>query len=98
MLLSFVRATLISVFAVLLIAVHVASDAAQGSFAHFDEQARAGEKLNVVFFGASLTWGANASDPNLTSYRARIAQRFEVAYPKAHFHFYDAAIGGTNSP
>ena len=33
----------------------------------------------------------------MTSYRARIAERLENAYPKAHFKFWDAALGGTNS-
>lgn len=66
-------------------------------FAALEKRARAGEKLNVIFFGASLTWGANASDPTLTSYRAQVARRFEAAYPKAHFKFWDAAIGGTGS-
>jgi lysophospholipase L1-like esterase len=67
------------------------------SFSHFDQRARAGDHLNVVFFGASLTWGANASDPMLTSYRGLIVQRLESTYPKAHFKFWDAAIGGTGS-
>ena len=72
--------------------LHAAAD-----FADFARRAEAGQRLNVVFFGASLTWGANATDPQLTSYRARIGQRLEQAYPKAHFTFWDAAIGGTNS-
>jgi lysophospholipase L1-like esterase len=67
------------------------------SFAQFDQRARAGERLNVVFFGASLTWGSNANDPNRTSYRALVADRLEQAYPEARFKFYDAAIGGTGS-
>lgn len=66
-------------------------------FAAFDRRAKAGEHLTVVFFGASLTWGANASDPIETSYRAQTARKFEAAYPKARFRFYDAAIGGTGS-
>ena len=33
----------------------------------------------------------------LTSYRADVARRLEEAYPKAHFTFWDAAIGGTGS-
>jgi lysophospholipase L1-like esterase len=74
-----------------------AARAAAPSFGDFDRRARDGERLNVVFFGASLTWGANASDPQLTSYRALVGQRLEAAYPKAHFKFYDAAIGGTGS-
>jgi lysophospholipase L1-like esterase len=71
--------------------------AATPSFEDFDRRAREGEHLSVVFFGASLTWGANASDPQLTSYRALVGQRLEAAYPKAHLKFYDAAIGGTGS-
>ena len=66
-------------------------------FKEFDRRAKAGERLSVVFFGASLTWGANASDPQQTSYRALVAQRLEQAYPQAHFKFWDAAIGGTGS-
>lgn len=67
------------------------------SFAQFDQRAKAGEHLNVVFFGASLTWGSNATDPQLTSYRARVSQQMTAAYPQAHFTFWDAAIGGTSS-
>jgi len=67
------------------------------SFAVFDKRAKAGEHLTVVFFGCSLTWGANASDPQLTSYRADVAQDLTDYYPNAHFTFRDAAIGGTNS-
>ncbi len=67
------------------------------SFSEFDRRAKAGEQLNVAFFGASLTWGANATDPQLTSYRAQFADRLTAAYPKAHFKFLDGAIGGTGS-
>ena len=74
-----------------------AASAATSDFAAFDRAARHGDRLTVVFFGASLTWGANASDQANTSYRARIAERLEAEYPKAHFRFYDAAIGGTGS-
>ena len=73
------------------------SDGTTPSFADFDRRAQQGERLNVVFFGASLTWGANASDPLLTSYRGVVARRLEEAYPQARFHFWDAAIGGTGS-
>ena len=75
----------------------VAAQPRSPSFADFDRRARAGEHLNVVFFGASLTWGANASDPNRTSYRAVVARRLEEKYPQARLKFHDAAIGGTGS-
>ncbi|MCY3023352.1 MAG: SGNH/GDSL hydrolase family protein [Planctomycetota bacterium] len=85
----------------LLFAVTCAAMSAEGerspAFKEFDRRAKAGERLIVVFFGASLTWGANASDPQLTSYRALIGRRLEEAYPQARFRFYDAAIGGTGS-
>jgi lysophospholipase L1-like esterase len=68
-----------------------------GDFALFDRRAQEGEALNVVFFGGSLTWGAQASDPQLTSYRALVSQRLGEHYPKAHFTFWDAAVGGTGS-
>lgn len=66
-------------------------------FTQFDQRAQDGERLSVVFLGGSLTWGGNASDPQLTSYRARFSQKLRERYPKAHFTFWDAAIGGTNS-
>ena len=68
-----------------------------GDFSEFDKRARAGERLSVAFFGGSLTWGARCTDPQLTSYRALISQRLREFYPKAHFTFWDAAVGGTGS-
>ncbi|MFA6293503.1 MAG: SGNH/GDSL hydrolase family protein, partial [Victivallales bacterium] len=67
------------------------------SFAEFDRKAKAGENLSVVFFGGSLTWGANASDPLKTSFRGLMGKYLTEKYPKAHFSFHDAAIGGTGS-
>lgn len=67
------------------------------SFARFDAAARAGERLTVAFFGASLTWGSNATDPVRTSYRARVAEKLEARYPEARFTYIDGAIGGTGS-
>jgi lysophospholipase L1-like esterase len=88
-----------AVLLILLAVLGLLQPAAGGdaSFQDFDRRATAGAALTVVFFGASLTWGANASDPQLTSYRALVAQRLEHDYPAAHFRFYDAAIGGTGS-
>lgn len=55
--------------------------------------ARAGDRLNVVFFGASLTWGANASDPVETSYRAVMGDRFEQHYPADRIDLVDLMDG-----
>jgi lysophospholipase L1-like esterase len=70
---------------------------AGASLAEFDRRAREQEPLNVVFFGGALTWGANASDPQRTSYRALFCEYLRLRYPKAPFHFVDASIGGTDS-
>lgn len=60
-------------------------------------RAREGKSLNVVFFGGSLTWGANASDPNVTSWRGLTMQELRKRYPQASWQFKDSAIGGTGS-
>ena len=73
------------------------SPAKPASFADLDARAQQGTPLTVVFFGGSLTWGANASDPELTSYRALMGQYLRAKYPKSSFNFIDAAIGGTGS-
>jgi lysophospholipase L1-like esterase len=66
-------------------------------FSAFDKKARDGENLRVVFLGGSLTWGAQSTNPMETSYRAIVGKRLEETYPKSHFEFWDAAIGGTGS-
>jgi lysophospholipase L1-like esterase len=71
--------------------------AADNSMAGFCRRAEKGERLTVAFYGGSLTWGANASDPNRTSWRARLSERLVERFPNAHFKFVDAAIGGTTS-
>lgn len=73
------------------------AQAKTASFADFDARAKAGEQLTVVFFGGSLTWSANASDPNVTGFRGLMADYFLKKYPKAQFRFVDASIGGTAS-
>ena len=67
------------------------------SFADFDRRAREGEELGVGFFGGSLTWSANASDPNRTGFRPLVAEHLRAKYPAAHFRFHDAGLGGTGS-
>ncbi len=62
-----------------------------------DQEAKAGKPLRVVFLGGSLTWGANATDPQLTSYRALVGEELRKVYPATPVHIWDAAIGGTGS-
>lgn len=66
-------------------------------FSDFDNLARGGGSPCVVFFGGSLTWGAQATNPMDTSYRAVVEKKLIDAYPNARFRFWDAAIGGTGS-
>ncbi len=87
-----------ALFLIFLMLFHMKTHASPSpDFATFDLKARNGERLTVAFIGGSLTWGARASDPQKTSYRALIGQKLEDAYPGAHFKFLDAAIGGTGS-
>jgi lysophospholipase L1-like esterase len=90
--------SILPVFVVILAtAMHTPAASAEANFSEFDRRAAAGEPLSVVFFGGSLTWGANASDPQTTSYRALMADYLRKKYPKSSFAFHDAAIGGTGS-
>ena len=67
------------------------------SIVSFCERAKKGDRLTVAFLGGSLSWGANATDPNKASWRALVGRRLEERYPDVHFKFIDAAIGGTDS-
>lgn len=69
----------------------------EASFAKFDARARAGESLTVAYFGCSLMWSANASEPNETGFRGLMSRYLEKRYPKAHFRFVDASVGGTGA-
>lgn len=80
-----------------LMSVAASAAAREASFASLDARAKAGERLTVVFFGGSLTWSANATDPNVTGFRGLMAKGLSERYPAAHFTFVDAAIGGTGS-
>jgi lysophospholipase L1-like esterase len=71
--------------------------AAPPSFDDFARRAEAGDRLCVAFMGGSLTWGARASDPQKSSYRALVGQKLQARYPQAHFTFVDAAIGGSGA-
>ncbi len=66
-------------------------------FAKFDARARAGESLTVAYFGCSLMWSANASEPNETGFRGLVSRYLVKRYPKAHFRFVDASVGGTGA-
>ncbi|RYD38304.1 MAG: SGNH/GDSL hydrolase family protein [Verrucomicrobiaceae bacterium] len=82
---------------VLCVLLAVFASAAPPSLATFAAKAEKREPLSVVFFGGSLTFGANASDPNVTSYRGRMMEWLREKYPQTPITFHDAAIGGSGS-
>lgn len=84
-------------FLLMLLGVKSAWATTEASFAGFDRKARAGDPVSVVFFGGSLTWGANASDPQTTSWRGLMMDYLRKKYPRTPFTFHDASIGGTGS-
>ncbi len=56
-----------------------------------------GEPSTVVFFGGSITWGATATDPLRTSWRARVEREMRRRHPRTPLTCVDAAIGGQPS-
>jgi lysophospholipase L1-like esterase len=56
-----------------------------------------GGHVKIAFLGGSITWGATATDPMKTSYRALVTQYLTTKYPNAHIESIDAAIGGQPS-
>jgi lysophospholipase L1-like esterase len=51
----------------------------------------------IVFFGGSITWGATATDPLRTSWRALVEKEFRSRHPRTPLTTVDAAIGGQPS-
>ena len=77
--------------------VEVQGNRGQAAFALLDHNVRSGASLTAVFFGASLTWGTNANDPERTSYRALMGTYLRDRYPHSRVACHDASIGGTGS-
>ena len=65
--------------------------------AAFSQRLATGERVTVAYFGGSITWGATASDPLKTSWRALVTAGLEARYPQARIRAVDAAIGGQPS-
>lgn len=61
------------------------------------QKLESGKHLTVAYFGGSITWGATATDPMRTSWRALLTGMLANAYPEAHITAIDAAIGGKGS-
>ena len=67
------------------------------SLQRFFSRLAAGDRVTVAYLGGSITWGAAATDPLKTSYRARVTRYLRETYREAHVRAVDAAIGGTPS-
>ncbi|HEX2951919.1 MAG TPA: SGNH/GDSL hydrolase family protein [Armatimonadota bacterium] len=72
-------------------------DAQYPNLVAFFDKLRQGKHVTVAYLGGSITWGATATDPLKTSYRALTTSYLENMYPNAHIKAIDAAIGGTGS-
>ncbi|MFB0846022.1 GDSL-type esterase/lipase family protein [Paenibacillus oleatilyticus] len=58
---------------------------------------KSGGSVTIAFLGGSVTAGNGASDPEQTSYRARISQYLTDSFKQTAFRFIQAAVGGTDS-
>ncbi len=61
-----------------------------------------GEPLNVLFYGDSITVGANSSGfigygPNAESYPEMVRSYLKARYPSAQINYKNTAVGGTDS-
>lgn len=63
----------------------------------FFQKLKCGEEATVAYFGGSITWGATATDPLKTSWRALLTKRLQREFPAARLVPVDAAIGGKGS-
>jgi lysophospholipase L1-like esterase len=79
----------------------LAGRAAEGpqypALAKFTQAMKAGQRVKIAYFGGSITWGATASDPLKTSWRALVTSGLEAKFPGAHIQAIDAAIGSQPS-
>ena len=55
------------------------------------------KKLNIGYFGGSITEGSGATEWNRTSWRARLTRHLREAYPEAEITEIMAAVGGTGT-
>ncbi|MCP1309907.1 SGNH/GDSL hydrolase family protein [Paenibacillus tyrfis] len=58
---------------------------------------KSGGSVTIAFLGGSVTAGNGASDPEQTSYRARLSQYLTDSFKQTAFRFIHAAVGGTDS-
>ena len=67
------------------------------ALAKLTQAMKASQRVKIVYLGGSITWGATASDPLKTSWRALVTSALEAQFPGAHIQAIDAAIGGQPS-
>ena len=69
----------------------------RGSISNTFKKLEKDNKLNIVFFGGSVTDGYGSTNMDEKSWRAMIGQWFNEKYPNADITTVNAAIGGTGS-
>lgn len=70
-------------------------------FDKFIKKAENGEDLNVLFYGDSITYGANSSgimgfEPFAESYCQMVNTTFSKKFPQSKFNYLNTALGGAN--
>lgn len=55
------------------------------------------KKLNIVYYGGSVTSGHGSSDSETKSWRAKTEEWFDETFPDAEINHYNSAIGGSGS-
>ena len=70
---------------------------ARASLASTYNKLARGERLNVVYFGGSVTSGHGSSDSNAYSWRALTEKWFDETFPDADIVHLNSAIGGSGS-
>jgi lysophospholipase L1-like esterase len=61
------------------------------------ERIRRREPVRIAFLGGSITWGACATDPLRTSWRAIVQTQLQDTFTHSAMRFIDASIGGQGS-
>ncbi|MBO7148825.1 MAG: SGNH/GDSL hydrolase family protein [Clostridia bacterium] len=70
---------------------------ARASLSNTYNKLAGGERINVVYFGGSVTSGHGASDSNAYSWRARTENWFDQTFPDADIVHLNSTIGGSGS-
>lgn len=63
-------------------------------FGRFDDDAKSQRSMRIIFVGGPITWGANASTRETTSYKARLQEWFAKRYPGTPIEYQMVVLPG----